>query len=65
MRDVHRERKRAGECRAAAARDSGTLAAGGGQPGRFLLRESATSRAAARRADAPHPAAAHARRNAP
>ncbi len=36
----------------------GTLAAGGGQPGPLLLRDSAPSRAAARRADAPHPTAA-------
>jgi hypothetical protein len=36
-----------------------------GSLARFLLRDSAPSRAAARRADAPHPAAARTRRNAP
>jgi len=35
-----------------------------GSLARFLLRDSAPSRAAARRADAPHPAAARTRRNA-
>ena len=35
----------------------GSLAAGGGSLARFLLRESAPSRAAARRVVTPHPAA--------
>jgi hypothetical protein len=48
-----------------AAKVTGSLAAVGGSLARFLSRDSAPSRAAARRAVTPHPAAPRARRNAP
>ena len=58
-RDGHGQRERAERCRAVAARgDGGSRRRWQGSLARFLLRDSASSRAAARRADAPHPAAA-------
>src|ERR1700683_1191694 len=58
-RDQRGERERARQCRthrrAGGGRDSRRR--WGGSLARFLLRDSASSRAAARRADAPHPAA--------
>jgi hypothetical protein len=64
--DVHGQRERAGQCRAVAAGDVGDPRRRWlGSLAHFLLRDGASSRAAARRADAPYPAAARTRRNAP
>jgi len=58
-RDEHGERERTGQCRAVAARGDGdSRRRWQGSLARLLLRDSASSRAAARRADALHPAAA-------
>ena len=57
--DVYGGRERAGQCSAIAARGGGdSRRRWRGSLAHFLLRGSASSRAAARRADAPHPAAA-------
>ncbi len=52
-----KERWTSRECHAMAAGVTGSLAAVGGSRARFLSRDSAPSRAAARRAVTPHPAA--------
>ena len=64
-RDEHGERERGGQCRCGGQGCWGPSPQVAGSLARFLLRDSAPSRAAARRADAPHPAAARTRRNAP
>jgi hypothetical protein len=63
--DQHGERERAEECPLEARVEGDSRRWWRGSLARFLQRDSAPSRAAARRADARHPAAAAPRRSAP